>query len=152
MNDSAIQRLRELLWKRNLTESESSELQNLLLAHPDAQAEFELESSLNAALDNLPAAPPVASNFTAQVMLAIERDAKVRTRTDKLWFFHGWLPKFAVAALSLTLVFGLWHQHVQQDRQAMARDVAQLGAALVSASPDLTQNLDPIRRLGDNGS
>ena len=147
MKDSATQRLRELLWQPKLTEAEAAELQNLLATHPEAQADLETESALNDALAQLPEAPPVSSNFTARVLQAVERETTIRSRTDSRWSLHSWLPRFAVAALSLTLAVAAWHHHEMNERAAMARDVAQLGAALVSSTPELTENFDTIRRL-----
>jgi hypothetical protein len=147
MNDSATQRIRELLWRRTLTDAEVAELQNLVTAHPEARADWEIESTLNEALDQLPEAPPVSSNFTALVLQAVESQENVRSRTDTRWSLHRWLPRFAVAALTLTLALAGWHQHEINERAAMARDVAQLGAALAASTPELTQNFESIRRL-----
>jgi hypothetical protein len=149
MNDSAAQRLRELLWRRKLSDAEAAELQNLLSTHPEARADWEIESALNQALDHLPEAPPVATNFTALVLQAAERESKIRTHTDSRWSLPRWLPKFAAAALALTASVAIWHHHEASERAAMARDVAQLGAALEASTPELTQNFESIRRLGE---
>ena len=150
MNDSASQRLRELLWRRNLSETEAAELQNLLAAHLDARADWEAESSLTEALERLSEAPLVSTNFTALVLQAVQNDTKVRSHTDSRWSLHRWLPRFAVAALTLMISVAAWHHHEVEERTAMARDVAQLGAALAASTPDLTQNFDSIRRLSDS--
>ena len=150
MKDSATQRIQELLWRPRLTKSEAAELQNLLSAHPEAQADYETETALNSVLDCLPEAPPVSSNFTALVLQAVERETKVRNRTDSRWSLHRWLPRFAVAGLAITLGVATWHHHEVTERAAMARDVAQLGAVLVSSAPELTDNFDTIRRLNDS--
>jgi hypothetical protein len=147
MKDSATQRIRELLWRPRLSESEAAELQSLLAAHPEAQGDYEAETALNNALDCLPEAPAVSSNFTALVLQAVGRETKVRNRTDSRWSLHRWLPKFAVAVLAVTLGIASWHHHEMQEREAMARDVARLGAVLVSSAPELTDNFDTIRRL-----
>lgn len=150
MNDSAAQRLRELLWRRDLTDAEAAELQSLLAAHPEAQAEWEIESALNHALDALPEAPAVASNFTALVLQAVERESKLRSRTDKRWSLYRWLPRFALPVLALALGLAGWHRHEMNERAAMARDVEQLGAAVVASGPDFADNFDTIRRLADS--
>lgn len=150
MNDSDAQRLRELLWRPNLSRTEAVELQNLLAAHPEARADREIETALNRALDRLPEAPPVASNFTALVLQAVEREITVRSRTDGRWSLHHWLPRFAMTAVALTVALAAWHHHETNERAAMARDVAQLGAALVASTPDLTENFESIRRLDDS--
>lgn len=150
MNDSATQRIRELLWRRKLTDAEAAELQKLLAVDPEAQAEWNIESALNQALDRLPEAPPVSTNFTALVLQAIESKVNVRSHTDTRWSLSRWLPRFAMAALTLTLALAGWHRHEVNERTAMARDVEQLGAALAASAPELTQNFESIRRLNDS--
>ena len=150
MNDAAAQRLRELLWRSKLSEAETAELQALLSAHPEAVPDSHVEQALTQALERLPDAPPVATNFTALVMREIEREAKVRTRTGNRWSLRRWLPRMAVACLVLGVSLASWHVHKVNARAAMARDVAELGAVLVDSAPELSQNLDTIRRLDDS--
>ena len=151
MNDAAAQRLRELLWRPRLTEAEAAELQRLLSVHPEAAPDCDSERALTKVIEHLPEAPPVATNFTELVMQEIEREAKIRTRTDKRWSVASrWLPRMAVACLVLGVSLAGWHQHQKTARAAMARDVAQLGAALVVSAPELSQNLDTVRRLDNS--
>lgn len=155
MNDPAYQRIHELSWRRTLTTAEAAELQRLLAAHPEVTAEWETEAALNQALERLPKAPPVSSNFTALVLQGVEHETHVRTRTDTRPLFWRWLPRFAVAGLVVVLGFAVWHQHETRvheklARAAMARDVAQLGAALVGSAPELTESFEPILRLSDS--
>ena len=56
-NDPLYHRLRELSWRRKLTDSEEAELRAWLAAHPEAQAGWEVEAELNQALGRLPDAP-----------------------------------------------------------------------------------------------
>jgi hypothetical protein len=158
MNDSATQRIRELLWRRHLTETEAAELQGLLVAHPEARAEYEAEQALSEVLEHLPEAPAVSSNFTALVVRAVEREAQIRTRPEvRWWSLHRWLPRIAVASVVLGLSVAAWHHHdaemkarVTMAHVKMARDVEQLGAALVVSAPELTENFDSMRRLSDS--
>jgi hypothetical protein len=120
------------------------------LAHSEARADWEIESTLNETLDHLPEAPPVSSNFTALVLQAVESQVNIRSHTDTRWSLRRCLPRFAVAALTLTLALAGWHRHEISERTAMARDVAQLGAALAASAPELTQNFESIRRLDDS--
>jgi hypothetical protein len=151
MNDADYQKVRELSWRRKLTEAEDAELQKYLVAHPEAKADWETDAELNRFLDGLPAAPPVASNFTAQVMQAVERETAVPARAEG-WFARGllrnWLPRAAAACLVAGVVLLGYHEHQTRAREAMARRVADLARA-VSASPELLANYDHIRRLGD---
>ena len=82
--------LRELVWRRKLTEAEHAGLR----AQPETQADLELESRLTEALARLPDAP-VPSNFTARVLQAVEReevrgpDRRSGTGTGACWC-PGW--------------------------------------------------------------
>lgn len=151
MNDAEYHQLRESSWQRKLTGAEETELQKYLAAHPEAKADWETDAELNRVLDGLPEAPAVASNFTAQVMQAVERETAARARA-KGWFTRGrlwkWLPRAAAACLVAGVVLLGYHQHQARAREAMARRVADLARA-VSASPELLANYDHIRRLGD---
>jgi len=151
MNDAEYHQLRELSWQRELTGAEEAELQRYLAAHPEAKADWESDADLNRVLDGLPEAPAVASNFTARVVQAVERETAARARTGgwsarlRLW---KWLPRAAAACLVAGVVLLGYHQHQVRAREAMARRVADLARA-VSASPELLANYDHIRRLGD---
>ena len=116
-----------------------------------AKADWETDAELNRVLDAMPAAPPVAPNFTAQVMQAVERETAVPARAEG-WFARGrlwnWLPRAAAACLVAGVVLLGYHEHQIRAREAMARRVADLARA-VSASPELLANYDHIRRLGD---
>jgi len=151
MNDAEYHQLRELSWQRKLTGAEEAELQKYLAAHPEAKTDWETDAELNRVLDALPAAPPVASNFTAQVMQAVEREAPAQARAES-WFARGrlwsWLPRAAAACVVAGVVLLGYHEHQVRTREAMARRVADLARA-VSASPELLANYDHIRRLGD---
>jgi len=151
MNDADYQQLRELSWRRKLTEAEDAELQKYLAAHPEGKADWETDAELNRFLDGLPAAPPVASNFTAQVIQAVERETAVPARAKgwlSRWRLRSWLPRAAAACLVAGVVLLGYHEHQIKAREAMARRVADLARA-VSASPELLANYDHIRRLGD---
>lgn len=150
MNDLVYIRLRELSWQRKLTEAEEAELQKHLAGHPEAKADWEAEAELNQLLDGLPDAPPVASNFTALVLQAAARESTARARNSGwfAWPLRNWLPKTAAACLLLSLGFFGYQQHRISARTAMARKVARLAGA-ISASPELLDNYDRIRRLSD---
>ncbi len=157
MNDSAIQRIRELLWRRQLSEAEAAELQSLLVAHPEARAEYDAQSALNDALEHLPEAPAVSSNFTTLVVQAVERENRTPSRPANRWSFQRWLPRMAVACVVLGLSIATWRHHeaevnahVKMAHINMARDVEQLGAALMASSPELADNFDSMRRLSDS--
>src|SRR4051794_15470368 len=114
MNEFDYKSLREKSWRRKLTAAEEASLRAWLTEHPEAQADWELESSLTAALDKLPDAP-VPSNFTARVMQALAREdaaAVRRPSTNRLrWFLRSLLPKAAVAAVIFGAGVLTYHEH-----------------------------------------
>lgn len=128
-NDPFDKPLRELSWRRKLTVAEQAGLRACLAAHPEAQTDWEAEAGLTEALGRLPDVP-VASNFTARVLQAVEREtaAEARNRRAKwpgrFWRL-GWLPRIAVAALFLgTGLLSYRHfQHVEmvQSMELMAK-------------------------------
>jgi anti-sigma factor RsiW len=125
-NDPVYQRLREIAWRRKLTDAEAAELHAWLAAHPEAATEAARESALNNLLVRLPDAP-VSSNFTARILQAIEREessAAPRSR-DWNWVWRVLVPRTAAAML----VFGLGAYAVQQYR---SKQRAVIGDSLVT--------------------
>ncbi len=153
MNDPAYNRLRELNWRRRLTDAESAELRKYLAAHPDAKEEWESETELNQLLEQLPEAPPVASNFTARVLQAVEREAAAKSRVmgRPAWWksIQRWMPKAAMACLMVGLGLFTYEQHQLKTRAAMAKSVAEITAIVSASNPELLEDFEPIRRLSD---
>lgn len=153
MNDPAYNRLRELNWKRRLTEAEAAELRNYLTEHPEAKEEWESETELNQLLEQLPEAPPVASNFTALVLQAVEREAAAKPAVmgSQSWWksIQRWMPKAAVACLIIGLGMFTYEEHQLKTRAAMAKSVAQLTEMVSASNPELLKDFEPIRRLSD---
>jgi anti-sigma factor RsiW len=149
-NDPIYTHLRELSWQRKLTEAEEAELRTWLAAHPDAQADWEAEAGLNAALERLPDVP-VPSNFTARVLQAVEREAAVQRRRSA-WTWGGrpwlrWLPKAAFAAVILGAGLVSYHQFQAARFAAYARSVAAVSEVSSLPSPEILQDFDTIRVL-----
>lgn len=153
-DDPAYNRLRELNWRRKLTNAEAAELQEYLAAHPEAKEEWESDTELNQLLELLPEAPPVASNFTARVLQAVEREAASPSRVTTgrpAWLvsIQRWLPKAAIACLAVSFGLFTYEQHQMKTRAAMARSVAELTAIVSASNPELLEDFEPIRRLSD---
>lgn len=142
MKDENFQnRLRETVWRRELTGAELTDLS----AHPEMVRELELESRLSDLLARIPEAP-VPSNFTARVMQAVERE-ETRPSRSWIWNWHALLPRVAVAAAGLLLAGLALHQHeLKVHRVALARNVA-LVAGSSLPSVDALKNFDAIRRM-----
>jgi len=149
MQDEPLQnQLRELAWRRKLTDAEKAGLRT----HPEAQADLELESRLTAALARVPEAP-VASNFTARVLQAIEREEARGARTlGWSWYWRVLIPRVAVAVAVVGFA-GLAYQHHQFDKRAqLARDVALLAKAQPLPSVEALKNFDAIQRMSQTTS
>ena len=142
-NEPLQNQLRELAWRRKLTEAERTELR----AQPEAQADLELESRLSEALARVPDAP-MPSNFTARVLQAIEREEAhaVRTRSWS-WYWRVLVPRVAVAVAVVGFA-GLAYQHHEFDKRVqLARDIALLAQAQPMPSVEALKNFDAIQRM-----
>lgn len=152
MNEDAYRELREISWRRKLTPPEEAALQQYLAAHPAEQAEWLEEAALEDMLELLPAAPPVASNFTALVLEAARREDAARERERAPAWLYGrgvrsWLPKFAFATGLVGIVAIGYHTQQVRAREALARNVTEVTAAVAASDPDLMQDFEPIRQL-----
>jgi anti-sigma factor RsiW len=146
-NDGPLSRLRELSWRRKLTEPEAAELRARLTADPAARADWEMESALQAALDRLPDAP-VPSNFTARVMQAVELEAARPRAWSWHWNWHVLVPRVAIATAAVMLGgLALHQQAVRSQRIALVKSVVLATAGQPVPSPEALENFDAIRRM-----
>jgi anti-sigma factor RsiW len=148
MKDNELHsKLRESGWRRKLTEAEQAGLRAYLAANPDARADWEMESALNAALTQLPDAS-VPSNFTARVLQAVEREEARSRAWSWRWNWHTLVPRVAFAAAVIAFT-GLAFQHHETYRQrvALARNVALVTMGQPMPSPEALENFDAIRRM-----
>ncbi len=150
-DDRLYQELREAAWRRKLTPEEESRFRTWLAAHPEAQADWELETALNDVMIRLPDAP-VSSNFTARVLAAAEaatKDDERRRRPawKRLSLWVRWLPRVAFAAVVLGVGLVSYHQ-VQNTRQAkMVESVTMVSELSSVPSPDALKDFEAIRAL-----
>jgi hypothetical protein len=152
MNEAEFDSLRELSWQRALTPAEDARLQQYLVAHPEAREEWQADTALTQMLEGLPEAPRVVSNFTAQVLLGIERDyAKAPARNASGWWtwrgVRSWLPRFAVASLLVGFVALNYYNHESKNREMLAQSVSELAQAV--PDPTWVEDMEPIQRLSD---
>jgi anti-sigma factor RsiW len=147
-NDPIYNQLRERSWRQRLTGAEEAQLRAWLAAHPEAQADWEAEAGLNAALGRLPDAP-VPSNFTTRVVQAAEREAAAGLRQPG-WKWWGWprlrwLPRVALTAtlVSAGVVSCLVIQDVQ--RKNLGEGVAVVSMVSSLPGPDILKDFDAIR-------
>lgn len=145
--DPIYEKLRELSWRRKLTDAEERELREWLAAHPEAVESFDLESGLTEALAKIPDAA-VASNFTSRVLQTVQREAMAHARGEregwKIWRrFPRWMPRVASAAVVIIAAASvyLYHSNVEA-RHAIA---AQWVAGMPLPSPEILTNFEAIR-------
>ena len=137
--------------RRRLTVGEEARLQAHLAGHPELQAAWEEETGLNRLLEQLPAAP-VSSNFTAQVLLALDRESCVPSRPAVFnwWQRLGWqelTPRVAMAGLVLCVgLLGYW-QHQVSHRTELAKDVYGVGGVAGVPTVEMLKNFEAINRL-----
>jgi negative regulator of sigma E activity len=100
-------------------------------------------------LSRLPNAP-LSPNFTARVMLAVEREeARHAHWWDVLaWNWHWLLPRFAVAAAVMLFAGVGFHQYESAKRRAgITQSVMLVASAQKLPSLDALQNFDAIQRM-----
>lgn len=150
-NDPTYDRLIEASWRRDLTPAEQSELRAWLAQHPEAQAQWEAEAALNDVLVKLPSTP-VATNFTARVLQAVEREVVATgRRTAPGWlvwqWWPRWLPKAAFAALVLGAGLFSYHKVQAARRAEIAWSVATVSGVSSLPSAETLKDFDAIWAL-----
>jgi len=156
--NSEFNQLLETAMRRKLTADEEARLRAHLAVNPSEQAAWEEEMALSRLLRGLPDAP-LATNFTAQVLQALERDAsKHPSGVPKIFRRFGLrrpAQSFAAACLILALgMSGYWrYRTVQRERMALAlANVARSVETVSHAAPlppvEMWEDYEPISRLG----
>jgi hypothetical protein len=152
MNESEYQALVEVGWRRALTSEEQARIDLWLAARPQSQGALESDAALTQLLQKLPDAP-VASNFTAQVLRALEREAAAELRKStplarfKRWLLHP-ATRLAWAMLLVGTVWLGYHQHQENVREEVTRGFAVLAKVAALSDPTVLQDFDAIQRLG----
>jgi len=145
--------MRELSWRRRLTPAEETRLRTWLTDHPEAQTEWEAEAALTESLSLLPE-PPVASNFTARVVQAVEQESRTGERVPGFQRRLGlrlslWLPRFGLAAVFLSAAM-LSYDRLKPSPEARQAASLKLVAEVVSLpAPKILEDFDAILALGD---
>jgi hypothetical protein len=107
-----------------------------------------LQNELRELLSRLPDAP-VASNFTARVMQAVELEESRRPRRSSFsWNWHALLPRAAVAAAVIGFSsFAIYQHETYSQRAALAKNVALVAEAQPLPSVEALKNFDAIQRM-----
>jgi anti-sigma factor RsiW len=149
INDPLYNDLREASWRRKLTGAQEAQLRAWLAAHPESLADWEAETDLNEALGRLPDAV-VPSNFTAQVLQALERETAAASRAPSpIWRIRlpRWLPRAAVAAVVLGAGLFSYHQVRAEQRKALVRSVEAVSDVASLPNPKILEDFDAIRAM-----
>ena len=150
MNDDPVyQRLREIAWRRKLTDAEQAELRARLAAHPEARDDWEKEAALSEWLTRLPPSP-VPSNFIARVLQAVQRDAVEAEREGSPrwpWVWRVFMPRFATPVVLVVAGLFAYQHHVQARRVELAQSVVAVVDVRSLLSPQFVKDFDAIRCL-----
>lgn len=142
MNGEPIQDpLREVVWRRRLTETERIELSG----QSRSGADLNLESRLTEVLGRLPDAA-VPSNFTARVLQAIDRQELESAREER-GYRRTWrllFPRMAAAALVVAVAGLAIERHELNEHRAQ---LAQSIAAQPMPSVEALKNFNAIQRM-----
>jgi len=150
--DPNYERLREIGWRRPLTDAEQTELTRYLARRPEDQSDAEAEAALTQALAKLPDAP-MPSNFTSRVLQTMERDTQAShraTRPAPSPWWRGFVPRLAVASIILGITgFSYWrHQTVKQEELALAaRNLVTVTGAGPMSDPAVLEDFEVIRQM-----
>ncbi len=152
MNNPVYQELLDVALRRPLTPSEEARWQAWLAAHPQQRTDAEVEMALSQGLNRLPD-KPLASNFTALVMQAAQREAAQAERASAKsinihWLMRWFSPRHAALALTVVSVsFVSWQQYDLHHRKQMAESVAKVSEVAALPSLDVLKDFEAIRRL-----
>ncbi len=136
---------REWVWRRPLTATERAAVGT----EPDfALADLELEIRLTEGLKQIPDAP-VASNFTARLLAAVDREEAVRV-TSRSWHWN-WrvvFPRVVATAVILVFTGTVWERYeVRSERSRLVKNIAQVTYSKQVPSLEAIYNFDAIQRM-----
>ena len=142
MNPPELVRLMELARRRVLTEREQTQLNTLLAAHPEAWPERQDEQALARLLRRLPGAP-LASNFSARVMRAIELEDAQSARTARQPV--GWFARLSWSTVAVALSLTGWVQYRACQRAEDARSVTTISEVAALPSVEVLRDFDVVQ-------
>jgi hypothetical protein len=128
------------VWRRPLTDAERAALSQV--------PELEVEERLTESLAKIPDMP-VATNFTARVMDAVDRE---EAKSTTFWFFRrDWrilLPRVMATAIVLIFTGIFWERYeLSSQRVLLAKHVAQVASTKPIPSVEALSNFDAIQRM-----
>lgn len=150
--DPNYERLREIGWRRPLTDAEQAELRECLAAHPQHPSDAEAEALLSQVLAKLPDAP-MPSNFTSRVLGAIEREGQAADSTAQrasLPWWRAFIPRIAVAAAVVGISgISYWrYETVKREELAnAAKNLVTVTGTGPLSDPAVLEDFEVIRQL-----
>lgn len=147
MNDSEYKHFRELNWRGKMSPAQEAQLQAWLASHPQARAEWELESALSKAMGGLPDAP-MPSNFVNRVRQAVDREqaaASRRVRQRQWAWWRRFLPRLGLGSLAAAAgVVSSQQLHRAHVRAELRQSVVAVATVPSLPGPEALQNFDAI--------
>lgn len=151
MNDSVYDDLVRLSLKREPTAEDSARIEAVLAAHPEFRERWEEDVAAASLLRVLPDIP-LSSNFTSQVMEAIELDSRAAERAGvRPWvkFLQRFRFRLATAAVVIAGALGVTYQHhVMEERRAAVEAVRAISSDLaVLPNPEVLKDFEVINQI-----
>jgi anti-sigma factor RsiW len=151
MSNQEPNRWPELGLRRPLTPEQERWVTAHLAAHPAEAAAREEDLCLNRLLRQLPEAP-LASNFTARVLTAVEgeRPRRVVRRLPRSWAWLGdvgWGRPVTLALVAGAVVLGGYRRYQSQVRVDLAHSVAAVSTVATVPTLEMLEHFDAINRL-----
>jgi anti-sigma factor RsiW len=153
MTPQEFQRLKDKAREDRLTAEERAAFRAHLLAHPQAQTDWEEEQDLDRLINELPDVP-VSSNFTARVLAAAQREATAASGSQAIttnagswwrWFLR---PQAAFVAAALIAVGLLAYRQQRALKHAeMAESLAKFADTTALPDVEALKNFEAILRL-----
>lgn len=141
--------LLDALRRGRLSPNEEAKLEGFLAAHPEWRKPCDQELALNQLLRQLPDAP-LSSNFTAQVLRAVQHEDAIAIGSVRPGWraaILAWVPKVAAGVAVLSVGWFGYHQHRLAERQQLARELVEISRLASGAPLELMQNFEAIQRL-----
>jgi anti-sigma factor RsiW len=142
------EKLLDALRSGKLTAAEEVQLEACLAQDPTLRAACEEDGALNHLLSSLPDAP-VSTNFTAQVLHAVESLDRPAPRGSSWfpWRVQNWALKLAVVTLAISAGFWSFVQQQAATRRERASTLVQVTSLAQDTPLEVFQNFDVIERL-----
>ncbi len=146
MKQPELDLLIDLARRRVLTNEERARLNQILEVNPGGWPNRDEELALTGLLDRLPAAP-LASNFSARVMQAIELAEADSGRTAKRrsWLnLRGWMGRLAWSTAAIALSLTSWTQYRTWQRTEYARSITAISEVAAVPSVEMLRDFEVI--------